>query len=517
MSFQQGVLSRCSSVLRHRAGRTRHINNILYRHAIAFASTAPRIPKAHFHSSAIRHNEAFKDPYDTLGLKKSATGAEIKKAYYKLAKKYHPDINKEPDAEKKFHDLQNAYEILSDDTKRQQFDQFGPAAFGGGGGGGAGGAGSPFGSQFHDFSGFTNASGGSPFGGINFEDLFGAAFGGGGAGAGAGRGGSGGRSSPMYRQYRGDPIEIVHKVSFKDAVFGAKNVQLKFSALDPCGTCSGTGMKPNTHKVSCTTCHGSGSTVHVRGGFQMMSTCPTCNGEGTMKRPQDNCTSCHGEGVQANRGKSHHRGLARMGCQDGDVVRIPGQGSYPDIAVEADLQDSIKLSRGDILVRIRVDKDPSFSIRNKYDIWYDKEIPITTAALGGTITIPTVDGQKIRIKVAPGTQYNQVISIPNMGVPRTATLRGDMKVQYKIVVKKPQSLAEKCLWEALADVTNDDMAKKTMHPGAAATGTAINEELLKKQKQEEEKHAKKDDDNTLKRLENFISNTFKKIKGDKKN
>ena len=515
MSFQQGVLSRCSSVLRHRAGRTRHINNILYRHAIAFASTAPRIPKAHFHSSAIRHNEAFKDPYDTLGLKKSATGAEIKKAYYKLAKKYHPDINKEPDAEKKFHDLQNAYEILSDDTKRQQFDQFGPAAFGGGGGGGAGGAGSPFGSQFHDFSGFTNASGGSPFGGINFEDLFGAAFGGGGAGAGAGRGGSGGRSSPMYRQYRGDPIEIVHKVSFKDAVFGAKNVQLKFSALDPCGTCSGTGMKPNTHKVSCTTCHGSGSTVHVRGGFQMMSTCPTCNGEGTMKRPQDNCTSCHGEGVQANRGKSITVDLPH-GLQDGDVVRIPGQGSYPDIAVEADLQDSIKLSRGDILVRIRVDKDPSFSIRNKYDIWYDKEIPITTAALGGTITIPTVDGQKIRIKVAPGTQYNQVISIPNMGVPRTATLRGDMKVQYKIVVKKPQSLAEKCLWEALADVTNDDMAKKTMQPGTA-TGTAINEEILKKQKQQEEKHAKKDDDNTLKRLENFITNTFKKIKGDKKN
>ncbi|KAJ1543166.1 Mdj1p, partial [Saccharomyces cerevisiae] len=154
---------------------------------------------------------------------------------------------------------------------------------------------------------------------------------------------------------------------------------------------------------------------------------------------------------------------------------------------------SVKLSRGDILVRIRVDKDPNFSIKNKYDIWYDKEIPITTAALGGTVTIPTVEGQKIRIKVAPGTQYNQVISIPNMGVPKTSTIRGDMKVQYKIVVKKPQSLAEKC------------------------SGTAINEEILKKQKQEEEKHAKKDDDNTLKRLENFITNTFRKIKGDKKN
>ena len=123
----------------------------------------------------------------------------------------------------------------------------------------------------------------------------------------------------------------------------------------------------------------------------MMSTCPTCNGEGTMKRPQDNCTKCHGEGVQVNRAKTITVDLPH-GLQDGDVVRIPGQGSYPDIAVEADLKDSVKLSRGDILVRIRVDKDPNFSIKNKYDIWYDKEIPITTAALGGTVTIPTVEG-----------------------------------------------------------------------------------------------------------------------------
>lgn len=453
-----------------------------------------------FHVSLPR-NQDIKDPYETLGVKKSASSSDIKKAYYKLAKKYHPDINKEPNAEAKFHDLQNAYEILSDDSKKQQYDQFGAAAFNGAGAGGPGSGASGFGgygSPFGDFQG-------GNFGGINFEDLFGAAFGGG-----AGRGhGSTGRSS-MFREYKGDSAEVVHRMSFKDAVFGAKGANLKFSVVDPCGKCHGSGLKENAQSSTCPSCHGTGTTVHVRGGFQMASTCNRCGGEGTVVRPEDVCKSCHGEGVQVNTQKTISVDLPQ-GLQDGDVVRVPGQGSYPHLAVDPKMKDSVKLHRGDLLVRIRVDRDPRFSIKNKTDIWYTKEIPITTAALGGQVTIPTVDDSQIRLKVQAGTQPDQVISIPNMGVPRMNGERGAMRVQYKIVIKKPQSQAEKCLWEALADVTNDQSAKRTEtktsdtnftdHTATHTTATT-----------------NPDNPSALGRLETFISNTFKKIRGgdDKK-
>ncbi|CAR28424.1 ZYRO0F03652p [Zygosaccharomyces rouxii] len=442
-----------------------------------------------FHTTR-RILQEFKDPYDTLGVGKSASPSEIKKAYYKLAKKYHPDINKEQGAGDKFHDLQNAYEILSDADKKSQYDQFGAAAFGqGGAGGGPGGPGAGYGG-FSDFSGFGN------FGGINFEDLFGAAFGGG--------GGRSSRGSPfgssMFREYRGDPIEVSYRMPFKDAVFGAKDVNLKFRALDPCHTCDGSGMKTGAKPQSCPSCHGTGTTVHVRAGFQMATTCQQCGGEGTTTKREDLCGSCHGDGVEWTKDKSVRVDLPQ-GLQDGDVVRVPGQGSYPNMAVPPEMKSSIRLRRGDVLVRIRVDKDPRFSIRDKWDIWFIQDIPITTAALGGTVQVPTVDGSHVRLRVQPGTQHDQIISIPNMGVPRVAGTRGSMKVQYKIQVKKPQSKAERCLWEALANITNDSNAKRT-------------ENLEATEKATEAATTNPDNPSALGRLENFISNTFKKIKGE---
>lgn len=460
-------------------------------------SVPPRFPRQF--STTRRILQEFKDPYETLGVKKSASPSEIKKAYYKLAKQYHPDVNKEEGAGNKFHDLQNAYEILSDADKKSQYDQFGAAAFSQGGGGGPSGA-SGFGG-FNDFSGFGGGNfGGGNFGGINFEDLFGAAFGGGG-GAGGARGSRGSPfGSSMLREYRGDPIEVTHRMSFKDAVFGAKNVSLKYRALDPCHTCQGSGMKAGAHSATCTSCHGTGTTVHVRGGFQMAATCQKCGGEGTTTKPEDICASCHGEGVEWTNDKKVNVDLPQ-GLQDGDVVRVPGQGSYPNIAVPPEMQSSVRLRRGDILVRIRVDKDPRFSIKDKWDVWVTQEIPITTAALGGTVQVPTADDSQVRLRVQPGTQHDQVISIPNMGVPHPGGDRGAMKVQYKVVIKKPQSRAERCLWEALADVTNDSNAKRT-------------ENVDTTQKISETATINPDNPTALGRLESFISNTFKKIRGD---
>lgn len=470
--------------------------------------TYSRVSK--FHTTSIR-SQAIKDPYETLGVKSNASSSDIKKAYYKLAKKYHPDINKEPGAEKHFHDLQNAYEILSDDSKRAQYDQFGASAFDPNQQNPNGGGFNPFHSSSGGFGSSSSPFG--DFGGINFEDLFGAAFNQGGAQS------RGGRSN-MYREFKGDSIHLSYKVNFKDAVFGQKNVKLNFNAYDPCNTCNGSGLKTGAKKKTCNSCHGSGTKIHVRGGFQMMSTCPECQGEGTTVSSDDICGHCHGNGAEFKRNKSINIDLPH-GLQDGDVIRIPGQGSYPEMAVDPEMSKSVKMSRGDILLTVRVDKDANFSVKNKYDIWYEKEIPITTAALGGTITVPTVDGSSIRLKVSAGTQHGEVISVPNMGVPKSAsnsTIRGNMKIQYKIVIRKPQSKAEKCLWEALADVTNDTSAKKTIIKGESSLNNTTTANDIKTPGSGASKvcdNSNPDEPSALGRLEKFISNTFKKIKGEK--
>lgn len=451
----------------------------------------------YFHAGKSLARE-IKNPYETLGVPKDASAADIKKSYYKLAKQYHPDLNKSEGAEKRFHDLQNAYEILSDEKKRSQYDQFGAAAFNQEGSGEAGSSG------FHaGFNGFGGFSGFNDFGGINFEDLFGAAFSGN-ARPGAGRSGSN-FSSQFVREYTGDSIKIPYSISFKDAIFGLKNVQVKFARYDQCGTCTGSGLKKNARRTTCLTCQGTGTQMYVRGGFQMASTCTSCNGEGFSIRNSDACTACRGKGVAYNKDKSINFDIPQ-GVQEGDVIKISRQGSFPKISIDSESAKTISARRGDVLVQLIVKKDPRFQVKNRFDILHVTSIPITTAVLGGTTSVPTVDGDQIRLKVAPGTCFDQVVTIPNRGVPRSHDrLRGDMKVRYQIEIKKPQSKAELYLWEALADASGDDLAKRTQK---TSTSTQDNDKSLK------EFHTQKES-STLSKLESFISHALKSLRGNK--
>ncbi|KAH3903077.1 related to DnaJ homolog 1, mitochondrial [Saccharomycodes ludwigii] len=446
--------------------------------------------KRGFHSTKLCKLEG--DPYKILGVPRDASASDIKKSYYKLAKKHHPDVNKEKDADKTFNEISEAYDILSDEKKRQQYDQFGSAAFNGG----ATGAENPFGG--HPFGGQ-----GNPFGGINFDDLFGGAFHDAFSGAGGTRGA--GNGPRYYKEFKGSTVEISHTISFKDAVFGIKGLDLKFSAYDQCHTCSGSGLKEGSHKSTCTACHGTGTRVFIRGGFQMSSTCNVCDGSGSTINPSDYCGSCHGEGVVLNK-ERHIKVDLPSGVHDGDSLKVAGVGSYPHIPNDP---ETVKLYKGDILLHVHVERDARFKVKGK-DIWVKQDIPITTAALGGVVVVPTVDGTQIRIRVPQGTQPSEVISIPNMGVPYTvgSTTRGNLKVELNVVVKKPRSKAETCLLEALADVTNDTTAKRIMTKNDFDN---VTEKTLHETGQE---HL--DSPSALSKIEKFISNAFKKITGEKK-
>jgi molecular chaperone DnaJ len=404
-----------------------------------------------FHATAIARID---DPYKILGVDKSASNSEIKKAYYKLAKQYHPDINKEPEAEKKFHDVQGAYEILSDTEKKQQYDQFGSAAFDSNGNPSQGnpfaGGGNPFGQG----SPFGGAQG---FGGFNFEDLFGAAFGGAG-GRGGRAGGRGGAGSSFVQDFRGNDSDAVKYLSFKEALFGVKSTQVKYSVWDTCNTCHASGLQPGKKKSTCSSCGGTGSSVHyMQGGFQMASTCMNCNGEGVTIDDHDACTTCRGQGVVMADKETEIDIPA--GLTDGMKLRVAGEGDAP----MATSGPGIRLHKGDLIIRMVVKPDPRFKI-DRSDLIHEVEIPYTTAALGGTIEVPTVDGPSVRLRVPSGSETGDVLSISSKGFPIRNNLnnRGDLKVSFKVKVVRPSSPAERALLEALADQLGDSTAKRTL-------------------------------------------------------
>ena len=342
-----------------------------------------------------------RDYYEVLGVDRNADDATLKKAYRKLAKKYHPDMNPgDKEAEAKFKEATEAYGVLSDPDKRRQYDQFGHAAFenGGGGAGGFGG---------FDFSGDM---------GDIFGDIFGDLFGG------------GGRRRANNGPMKGANLRAAVNIMFQEAITGCEK-ELEITLKDPCTKCNGTGAKPGTSPETCPKCNGSGQVVMTQqslfGMVRNVTVCPDCQGTGKIIR--EKCSDCRGTGFTSSRKKIQVSVPA--GIDDGQSIRIrdkgePGTNGGP---------------RGDLLVEVRVARHAIFQ-REDMNIFSTADISFAQAALGGTIRIPTVDGD-VEYEVKPGTQPNTRIRLKGKGVPslRNRNVRGDHYVTLNL--KVPTSLS----------------------------------------------------------------------------
>lgn len=357
-----------------------------------------------------------KDYYSILGVSKSASDDEIKKAFRRLAHEHHPD--KGGDASK-FKDINEAYQVLSDPQKRKLFDQgVDPNAQGFGGGGFGGGFGGFPGGGF-DF----NFQGGD-FGDLN--DVLGEMFGFGGGGFGGGR-----------REKRGKNIEVDVELSFRDAVFGADRT-LKLYRQLVCEHCKGEGGEPGTKVHECKTCGGKGQVTQATrtmfGTMQTVVACKDCNGRG--KKPEKNCTVCGGHGVHRREQSVSIRIPA--GVDDGTVLQVSGEGEAPVGGGRA----------GDLFVRVHVEKDQQFE-REGNDIVSELAIPFTILALGGTIHVPTIDGDE-SVRIAEGTQDGTLVTIRGKGIPysRSGT-RGNHVVRLIADIPRKLSKEQKTLLEQL--------------------------------------------------------------------
>ena len=346
-----------------------------------------------------------RDYYDVLGVDKSADATAIKKAYRKLAMKYHPDKNPgDKEAEEKFKEINEAYEVLSDETKRRNYDQFGHEGVNGQGFGGAGG----FGGQ--GFGGFDDI----------FGDIFGDMFGG---------GFSGGSRQRRRGPERGADIKQRVNISFEEAAFG-KKVQVKINRSEDCDQCHGSGAKPGTSKKTCPTCHGSGQVQSVQrtpfGNIASTRTCSTCNGEGEVI--DSPCSKCHGKG-SIRKTKTIEVDIP-AGIDNGQMIKLGGQGELGTRGGP----------RGDLYIEVNVQSHPLFT-RDGYDVYLEMPITFAQATLGDKIQVPTLDG-KVEYEVPEGTQTGTVFRLKGKGIPKLkSNVRGDQYV--KVTVEIPKKLNEK--------------------------------------------------------------------------
>jgi molecular chaperone DnaJ len=354
---------------------------------------------------------ASKDLYQILGVSRDASQDELKKAYRKLAMKYHPDQNKDnKEAEAKFKDINHAYDVLKDEQKRAAYDRFGESAFDGSMGGGAGAGG------FAGGFGGGNASG---FGGFSdiFEDIFGEAM-----GARGYSNASGGRG----RAARGSDIQYTMEVSLEEAYKG-KEAKIKIPVNDTCEGCDGSGAEKGTAASTCETCKGAGRVRMQQGFFTVERTCHTCGGVGqTIKTP---CKSCGGSGV--TRKEKTLKVTIPAGIEDGRRIRLSGEG-------EAGMRGG---PRGDLYILARI-KPHKFFRREGANLYCRVPIPMTKAALGGEIEVPTIDGGRANVKISEGTQTGTQMRLRGKGMTLiNSPAKGDAIIE--IFVETPVNLNKK--------------------------------------------------------------------------
>ncbi|MFA7244666.1 MAG: molecular chaperone DnaJ [Candidatus Magasanikbacteria bacterium] len=360
-----------------------------------------------------------KDYYKILGVDKSASKDEIKKSFRKLAHEHHPD--KKTGNEEKFKEINEAFQILGDDTKRAQYDQYGSDFEQQGGFGG--------GMNWNDFMNSTRGQGGgfggAGFNGIDLGDIFGDIFG-------------GGRSS--RREAKGQDIQVTVELTFREAIFGVEK-EVRLTKNNPCKTCEGSGAEPGAGTETCSDCRGQGQVKRVQqtilGAMQTVATCPKCQGAG--KIPKQACKHCNGRGME--RSESKYNVKIPAGIADGEMIRLTGKGESGGIGAHP----------GDLYIRVHAKKENGFE-RQDFDIFTEITISYPQAVLGDKVEIDTLEGKK-KLVIPEGTTSGQKFKLKALGVPRLQRSgRGDQYVTVIIDVPKKVDRKTKKLLEDLREM-----------------------------------------------------------------